>query len=379
MSDRHIRLGVFAPPHHSTRENVALAMRRDMELVGWLDELGYSEFWIGEHHSGGLQIYGCPELFIAAAAERTTRIRLGAGVISLPYHNPLLVADRIVQLDYQTRGRAMFGFGPGALSSDAHMLDVPIPKSRERLVEGIDVIVRLLEGETVTEDTDWYRLRDAHVHLEPFTYPRPRLAGASLQTPTGALAAGRYDMALLCANAGAVQNAWTLASGAAHEHGRTFDRAEVRVVASFHLAESREEALKQIQFGAADWLEYLHVIRPPTAGGKDSPGDPVEKVIAARNGIVGTPDDAVEALERLWDQTGGFGCLLLSGTNWMDFQATKRSYELFMRYVLPRFNGQNRRRAASLQWMKENAVAFGEIRDKAAEEAMTMPQKTAAR
>lgn len=377
MSDRHIRLGVFAPPHHSTRENVALCMRRDLELVKWLDELGYAEFWLGEHHSGGLQIYGSPELFIAAAAERSSRIRLGAGVISMPYHNPLLVADRIVQLDYQTRGRAMFGFGPGALSSDAHMLDVPIPKSRERLMQGVDAIVRLLEGETVTEETDWYRLHDAHVHLEPFTYPRPTLAVASLKTPVGALTAGRYGMALLCANAGGVHEALKLAEGAAREHGRTFDRSEIRVVASFHLAESREEALKQIQFGAADWLEYLHVIRPPTGG--DSPGDPVEKVIAARSGIVGTPDDAVEALEKLWDQTGGFGCLLLSGTNWMDFEATKRSYELFMRYVLPRFNGQNRRRAASLQWMKENAVAFGEIRDKAAEDAMAVPKRRAAR
>jgi len=72
----------------------------------------------------------------------------------------------------------------------------------------------------------------------------------------------------------------------------------------------------------------------------------------------------------LWDQTGGFGCLLLSGTNWMDFEATKKSYELFMRYVWPKFCGQNRRRAASLDWMKQNAVLFSEVRDKAAAEAM---------
>ncbi|HVV93179.1 MAG TPA: LLM class flavin-dependent oxidoreductase [Hyphomicrobiales bacterium] len=378
MSDRHIRLGVFAPPHHSNRENVALCMKRDMELVEWLDDLGYSEFWLGEHHSGGLQIYGSPELFIAAAAERTTRIRLGAGVISLPYHNPLLVADRIVQLDYQTRGRAMFGFGPGALSSDAHMLDVPISTSRARMIEGIDVIVRLLDGEIVTEKTDWYSLRDARVHLEPFTLPRPRLAVASFRTPTGAITAGRYDMAMLCANAAAVPDAWRHANDAAAKQGRTFERSEIRVVASFHLAESRAEALKQMEFGAGDWLDYLNVLRPPTGKDGERAGDPVEQVLAARNGIVGTPDDAVAALEKLWEQTGGFGCLLLSGTNWMNFEATKRSYELFMRYVLPRFNGQNCRRAASLEWMRDNAVAFGEIRDKAAEQAMRVPQPSGA-
>src|SRR4051812_43537051 len=112
--DRHIKAGVFVPPHHPNNEDPTLCMQRDLELVQWLERCGYSEFWLGEHHSGGYQIYASPELFIAAAAERTSQIKLGAAVISLPYHNPLMVANRIVQLDHQTRGRAMFGFGPGA-------------------------------------------------------------------------------------------------------------------------------------------------------------------------------------------------------------------------------------------------------------------------
>src|SRR4051812_26803560 len=172
MVDKYIKVGIFSPPHHPNREDVTLTMQRDFKLVEWLDELGYAEYWIGEHHSGGMQIYPSPELFIAAAAERTQRIKLGAAVISLPYHNPLTVAGRIVQLDHQTRGRAMFGFGPGALSSDAHMLGVSVPKSRERMIQGIDTVVRLLDGETITETTDWYTLRDAHVHIQPYTRPR---------------------------------------------------------------------------------------------------------------------------------------------------------------------------------------------------------------
>ncbi len=370
MVDKHIQVGVFAPPHHPNKESVALAMQRDFELAEWLDELGYAELWMGEHHSGGYQIYGSPELFIAAAAERTTRIRLGAAVVSLPYHNPLIVADRIVQLDYQTRGRAMFGFGPGALASDAHMLGIPVAKSRARLMEGLDVVVRLLEGETVTETTEWYTLRDAYLHLEPYTFPRPPLAIASLKTPTGAVAAGRYGMDLLCAMASGVNDAVHTATRSAAEHGRTFDRSKVRVVGSFHLAETREEARRLVQHGFGDYMDYLHLIRPPTAGEHKSAGDPIEKVLAGRGGIVGTPDDAVEALERLWDVSGGFGCLLLSGTNWMNFEATKRSYELFMRYVLPKFTGQNRRREKSFQWMKENAVRFSDIRDQASADAI---------
>jgi limonene 1,2-monooxygenase len=370
MTDKHIRLGVFAPPHHPNNENPTLAMQRDFQLVEWLEELGYSEFWLGEHHSGGLQIYGSPELFIAAAAERTTRIKLGAAVISLPYHNPLMVADRIVQLDHQTRGRAMFGFGPGALSSDAHMLNIPVAESRDRMMQAVDAIVRLIDGEVVTEKTDWYELKDARVHLEPYTRPRPHLAIASLKTPTGALTAGRYNMGLLCAMAAGVSSAWKTATEAAAQHGQVLDRANLRVMGSFHLAETREKAREQVKFGLGPFLEYLDVLRPPGATDTASAGDPIEKALGPRGGVVGTPDDAVEALEKLWDQTGGFGCLLLSGTNWMDFEATRKSYELFMRYVWPKFCGQNRRRAASLDWMKQNALLFSDIRDKAAAEAM---------
>ena len=368
--DRHIQVGVFVPPHHPNTENATLAMRRDLALVEWLEELGFSEFWIGEHHSGGYQIYGSPELFIAAAAERTNRIRLGAGVISLPYHNPLMVADRIVQLDHQTGGRAMFGFGPGALASDAHMLGIPVAKSRQRLIEGIDVITRLLDGQKITETTDWYALNDAYLHLEPFTYPRPRLAIASQKTPTGAMIAGKYDMDLLCANSAGATETLQVAEDAAKKNGNTYDRSRLRVLASFHIAETREEARREVEKGFPAFHEYLNVLRPPSAEQSTNIGDPIEQLVAARGGIIGTPDDAIAGLENLWEKTGGFGCLLLSGTNWMSFEATKRSYELFMRYVLPKFTGQNRRRESSFQWMKQNALAFSDIRDTAAEEAM---------
>ncbi len=97
----------------ATTKTSACACVRDFELVKWLDHLGFAELWMGEHHSGGMQICSSPELFIAAAAERTSRIKLRAGVISVPYHHPYMIADRITQLDHQTRGRAMFGFGRG--------------------------------------------------------------------------------------------------------------------------------------------------------------------------------------------------------------------------------------------------------------------------
>src|SRR5215472_12223057 len=100
-----LRNGIFLAPFPPVDEDPTLCIQRDFELLEHLDRLGYEEAWIGEHHSAGFEIIASPELFIAAAAERTSRIKLGTGVISLPYHNPLMVAQRIVQLDHMTRGR----------------------------------------------------------------------------------------------------------------------------------------------------------------------------------------------------------------------------------------------------------------------------------
>src|SRR4051795_3067970 len=135
-----MRFGVFMAPFHPAGQNPTLALERDLDLVVHLDRLGFEEAWIGEHHSAGFETIASPELFIAAAAERTKRIRLGTGVVSLPYHNPLMVANRIIQLDHMTRGRVMFGAGPGLLASDALMLGIDPSVQRDRMAEGLDVI-----------------------------------------------------------------------------------------------------------------------------------------------------------------------------------------------------------------------------------------------
>ncbi|MBO0748607.1 MAG: LLM class flavin-dependent oxidoreductase, partial [Acidimicrobiaceae bacterium] len=188
----NLRHGVFLAPFHRMEENPTLCLERDLELIAHLDRLGFHEAWIGEHHSAGFETISSPELFIAVAAERTRHIRLGTGVVSLPYHNPLMVANRIIQLDHMTRGRVMFGVGPGLLASDALMLGIDPAVQRDRMAEGIDVILRLFRGEAVTEKTDWYTLSEATVHLPPYTKPYPEMAVASAVTPSGGRLAGRY-------------------------------------------------------------------------------------------------------------------------------------------------------------------------------------------
>ena len=119
-----LKFGAFLAPHHPIGEHPMLQFRRDLDFVEQIDALGFDEFWCGEHHSSGWEMIASPEMFLAAAGERTKRIRLGTGVVSLPYHHPFNVAQRMVQLDYMTGGRAIFGSGPGALASDAHTLNI---------------------------------------------------------------------------------------------------------------------------------------------------------------------------------------------------------------------------------------------------------------
>src|SRR3954466_9188728 len=164
-----MRFGLFMGPFHPTGQNPALALQRDLELIEHLDRLGFHEVWIGEHHSGGYEIISSPEVFIAAAAERTKHIRFGSGVNSLPYHQPLILADRFILLDHLTRGRVMLGCGPGQLTSDAHMLGIEADDQRPRMDEALEAIVRLLrDDEPVSMKTDWFELRDARLQLRPY-------------------------------------------------------------------------------------------------------------------------------------------------------------------------------------------------------------------
>src|SRR5262245_44763793 len=256
MAERdQLQAGIFLPPFHPNDEDPTQCFERDFELIQWLDRLGYHEAWIGEHHSGGYETYGSPDLFIATAAERTKHIRLGTGVISLPYHNPFMVAHRMVQLDHQTRGRAMFGFGPGLLVSDAMMFGINPDLQRSRMAEALAIIMRLLDGEVVTYKSDWFELHQARLQLKSFTRPRPEIAVTSTITPNGAKLAGRYGLGMLCVAAAApagynvLDVNWRLANEVAAQQGRTMNPADLRLMAPIYVAETREQAVADLQWG----------------------------------------------------------------------------------------------------------------------------------
>ncbi len=367
-----LRFGSFIAPFHALHDNPTLIIERDMQLVQHLDELGFDEVWIGEHHSAGYEVISSPELFIAGAAPRTRQIRFGTGVNSLSYHHPLILADRIVQLDHQVRGRLMFGAGPGQLPTDAHMLGISPADQRRMMNESLECMIELFEGREVTRDTDWFKLRDARLQLLPYQSPRMEMSVACAITPTGPVTAGRLGLGMLSLASSssmgfnALGQHWAPYEEAARTNGKSVNRDSWRVVVNMHVAETREQALADLEWGVMDLFKYVRGVTGSVTEGQlgkiRSPGQGVEMLTTDGLGIfgilqAGTPDDIIAYIERLQDQAGGFGCLMFLAHNCADFGAVKRSYELFARYVIPHFKKSNRNREASLDWAHDNSGA----------------------
>ena len=327
MPNDTMKYGIFLAPFHDLKENPTQAMQRDMWLLEYLDELGYAEAWIGEHHSGGFEIIACPEVFIAAAAERTKNIKLGTGVVSLPYHHPFMVAGRATQLDHMTRGRFMLGVGPGALVGDAYRMGIDPEAQRRMMNESLDVIVKLMDGETVSMKSDWFEAKDAHLQIPPFTTPRTEMAVACARSPSGALAAGKHGLGMLSiggTNDEALQhhaNNWRMCEEAAAENGKTVSRENWRLVTLMHIAETREEARKNVEYGIEEFATYFKDIStfPIVPHEIDNA---YEYLTENRIAVIGTPDDAIEYIETLLEGSGGFGSLMQLAHNWADWEAT---------------------------------------------------------
>jgi limonene 1,2-monooxygenase len=346
LPDR-MKFGVFLAPFHPVGENPTLALERDFELLERLDAWDFDEAWIGEHHSAGWEPIASPEVFIAAAAARTKHIRLGTGVVSLPYHHPLMVADRMVLLDHITRGRTLFGVGPGALPTDAVMLGIDFNQQRPRMNESLKVIKRLFtETEPITYESDWFKLVNARLQLRPYTKPHMPIAVAAVASPSGMVLAGETGSSVLTMNvphgrdASALKEFWGIAEETAEKHGNVMDRQEWRVVLHVHLAETREEALRQMSHRGGryrkEYCESTTGIAPPSDFGIDEIAAHLQQT---GDWCIGTPDDLIAKIEELAYYTGGFGGLMVQNVDWADREHMLHSYELIARYVMPRFQG----------------------------------------
>ncbi len=363
-----VRFGAFLAPHHPIGEHPMLQFQRDLDLVEQLDRLGYDEFWCGEHHSTGWEVIASPEMFLAAAGQRSHRIMLGTGVVSLPYHHPFNVAQRMVQLDHMTGGRAMFGSGPGALPSDAFTLGIDPMTQRDRQDEAIGVIRRLLRGEDrFDHESDWFTMRDAKLQLLPLQEDMP-FAVASMISPSGMTLAGKHQTGVLSigsmstAGLAALPTQWSFAEDSAAKHGQSVHRDNWRIVMSWHLAETRAKAREQAKDGLLRWHNEYTVgtlMRPGAEAFSDADTAVDEMAFADQSAaVIGTPDDLIETIQEMIKLTGGFGTVIGFVHDWANPRDTMNSWDLVARYVVPEINGYLDSYRESQRHVIENREVF---------------------
>jgi len=359
-----LRFGTILFPLNPVGQSPTVALEKDLELVEWLDRWNFDEAWFGEHHSGGYELISSPELFIAAAAERTKRLRLGTGVVSLPYHHPFTTAQRLVMLDHLTRGRLMFGVGPGQLASDAKMLGIDPNEQRRMMREALDVIVEMLRCEgPVTYKTDWFELNEARLHMRPYSWPNIEMAVAASVSPAGPRAAGRHGLGLLSIASwvpdgfGVLRDHWEIVEEEAEKHGQTVTRSAWRMMGPVHIARTEAEARENVKHGLERVFGYLgHIIPLPTLTATTF-DETVDQINAMGGGVIGTPQMAVDTIGKLVEESGGFGSYLLQGAELANRERTLESFQLFAEEVAPHFQGQIEPLRQSNEWLRKSPSA----------------------
>lgn len=363
-----MKFGAFLAPHHLPGESPTLQLQRDLDLAVQLDRLGYHEFWCGEHHSTGWEVIASPEMFLTGVAMRTGRIKLGTGVVSLPYHHPFNVAQRIVQLDHMSQGRVVLGTGPGALPSDAHTFGIDPMVLRDRQDEAIGVIKKLLAGEDrFSYECEWFTLNDAKLQILPLQDVVP-MATASMISPSGMTLAGKYGDGVLSIGSmsdeglASLPLQWSFAEEAAQEHGQVVDRANWRIMFNWHIAETREKAYEEVEWGLLRWHNDYTVgtLQRPNTPSFDTTRDAIEALALAEGSaaVIGTPDDLIERILDMMKITGGYGVTIGFVNDWASPANTAKSWDMVARYVIPEVNGQLDSMRESNQFVIEHREYF---------------------
>ena len=345
-----MKFGLFMMPSHSIRENPTLAFERDLKLVEYIESLGFDEYWVGEHHTGGWENIPAPDIFLAAAATRTSRIRLGTAAIALPYHNPFHVAERMAFLDHLTYGRLNFGCGPGILGSDIKLFNLNPKDLRPMMNESLDIILKLYKerGEIFYEGQYW-NINGMQIQVKPYQKPHLPIYLVSSGSGNSLKVAAERGLRVI---SGAytlpgslkLNEQWDFFESTSIDNGYSVNRKDWFLGnVPIYVSSSRKQALEDISAGA------MNEIRNYTfrAGAKPTfelyPGQPeseitIEQIIKQRRWIIGDPDECIAQIKELEKETGGFGGLLMLSLEWTDVNKWYKSLELFSRYVIPQFN-----------------------------------------
>lgn len=355
-----MKLGLFMMPVHPPAKDRTECFEEDIELIVRADELGFTEAWIGQHHSVAWEPIPSNDVFIANVLPRTKNIRFGTGVSLVPLHHPVNIAVRLALLDHLSRGRLMCGFGQSGIRTDLSLFDLPPDPSKLGLmtVEGIDMILKLWQTDAPFDfQGDFWRIRieehdpdiDSGVLLKPYQKPHPPIAMSVVKGRSmAARMAGQRGYIPISGNlvpGSTVVQHWETYCEGAREAGRPApDRSIWRVARNIFIGETTEEAMAHALSGTfGGSFDYLiKLVRKsgrPLDGFKvdlDMPDDEVTPEYAVKNiAIVGDVDECIRQLQALWDATGGFGTFLMIAHDWDDRAKWLRSIDLLVNEVLP--------------------------------------------
>jgi alkanesulfonate monooxygenase SsuD/methylene tetrahydromethanopterin reductase-like flavin-dependent oxidoreductase (luciferase family) len=354
-----MELGYFAMPSHPPERGLKAGIDWDLQTMRWLDELGYTEAWIGEHHTAPWEPHPSPDLLVAQALMQTKRLRIGPGGFLLPYHHPAELANRVAVLDHMSEGRLMFGVAASGLPSDWAMFNVDGMSgvNREMTREALDIILRLWSDEPSFHFSGKYWNVDKpepmfgvlRPHIKPLQQPHPPIGVAGLSKNSDTLKmAGEHGFLPLSLNLNPtyVGTHWAAVEEGAKRTGRTPHRRDWRMVREVFVAETDAEAMRLSvdgpmgrmmreyflpllgQFGFLDYLKH----DPSVADSDVTPA-----YCAQHNWLVGSPATVAEKLERVYREVDGFGTLLVFGFDYTEnSQAWHNSLRLLAEEVLPR-------------------------------------------
>ena len=350
-----MQFGLFAMPEHPPNENWTLSYDRDIDDIVYAEKLGFHEYWIGEHHTGGFENIPMPELLIAKASALTSRIRLGTGVVNLPYHDPFLVAERLAFLDHLTHGRLEYGFGGGGLPTDRALFGLPAEEATPKTNEALDIICRLLtSSEPLTHCGKFFHVENKRLQVQPYQ-EHPPIAIAGLTGTHNFARCGErgwkplsvyFTPITLDDNPGVpdlVGHAKAIVT-AAEAVGRDPARARAlwRITREVYVSDSRDQALADIRAGVRQSYEYLLGLGLGALMKKDCRMADAELtfewMVDNVPWIIGSPEACVRQIHELNEAVGGFGCFLINARDWVTTDRWNRSLELFARYVVPQFS-----------------------------------------
>jgi alkanesulfonate monooxygenase SsuD/methylene tetrahydromethanopterin reductase-like flavin-dependent oxidoreductase (luciferase family) len=362
MSDKlkTIRHGMFIMPFHDPAKPLAQCCDEDLELIIRAEELGFSEFWIGEHHTMKYETIVMPEIFIARALGETRRIRLGPAPVCLNQHHPAHVAGRLAFLDHLSKGRLNLCFGAGSVSADQELFGAE-PKNASAMVdEATDMILKLWSSEPPYEIEGKYwsiRLKksvDAETGIgfipKPLQQPHPPIAipGTSRNSPSMRTAGQRgfqpFGHCLVPGNT--LADLWQTYETAALEAGRRPQRADFKVARSIFLADSTAEAKRIVRSNSLGKnFQYIGRLFDKGNGRRVykrdqamSDADCNLDYLMGEQIIAGSPDEVLRRLLLLIDEIGPFGTLVLMSYDWDDKASWLRSMELFAGELMPALN-----------------------------------------